>query len=119
MLKLTGSLDLEKNKVTKAEKAAKPKVHFVQKTIGSDTYLVMAQSQIELEDEFASLYYTTQNQSNIFLMPPYDPQALLNLAMANNTLNQCIEAMEVNIDGTGYDLVAVNEDTQIDDDEKK
>ena len=96
-------------------KSAKPSVSkassspgdltYVQKVIGQDTWLVMSQSQVQLEDEFASLYYTVQNQSNIFLMPPFDPQVLLNLVQANNVLNQCIEAMEVNIDATGHEFV--------------
>jgi hypothetical protein len=34
-----------------------PKVFYVQKVIGGDTYLVMAQSQTELEDEFSNLYF--------------------------------------------------------------
>ncbi len=83
-----------------------PKVHFVEQVIKGDTYLVMAASQIELEDEFSSLYFTTQNQSNIFLMPPFDPIVLKNLVNTNNTLNQCVEVMEVNIDATGIEFVA-------------
>jgi hypothetical protein len=41
-----------KTSVVKVE----PKNHYVQKTIGNDTWLVMAQSQVELEDEWTSLY---------------------------------------------------------------
>lgn len=84
-------------------------VTYVQKVIGGDTYLVMAQSQVQLEDEFASLYYTVQNQSNVFLMPPFDPQVLLGFVQSNNVLNQCIEAMEVNIDSTGHKFVATDD----------
>jgi PBSX family phage portal protein len=77
--------------------------------IGGDTYLVLSQSKVELEDEFANLYYTTQNQSNIFLMPPFDPQVLLNFVLSNNVLNQCVEAMEVNIDATGHEFIPSEE----------
>jgi PBSX family phage portal protein len=94
------------------------KVHYIQKTIGNDTWLVMAQSQVELEDEWASLYYTAQNQSNIFLLPPFEPLVLLELVQTNNTLNQCIEAMEVNVDGTGFDIVPFDKNTEIDPDEE-
>ena len=84
---------------------ASPGYSYVAKTIGNDTYLVMAQSQVELEDEFSNLYYTVQNQSNIFLQPPFDPAALLGFAQTNNVLNQCVEAMEVNIDATGHEFI--------------
>jgi capsid portal protein len=93
-------------------KPTKSTVSYVQKTIGNDTWLVMAQSAIELEDEFANLYYTTQNQSNIFIQPPFEPKALKNLVNTNNVLGQCVEAMEVNIDGTGYDFVPIEEKKQ-------
>ena len=99
------SITVEVKKVEKVKPEANGPI-FVQKTIGADTWLVMAQSAVQLEDEFANLYYTVQNQSNIFLQPPYHPQELKNLCQSNNVLNQCIEAMEVNIDGTGHEFVA-------------
>lgn len=48
-----------------------------------------------------------------------DPLILLNLVTTNNTLPLCIEAMEVNIDGTGHDIVPVDEDTTMDPNEEK
>jgi PBSX family phage portal protein len=104
--------------IAQKKDAAGPGWSYVQKTIGDDTYLVMAQSQVELEDEFSSLYYTAQNQSNIFLMPPYEPLALMNLVQANNILNQCIQAMEVNCDGTGVDFEAAQGADTVDEQEK-
>jgi PBSX family phage portal protein len=106
------SLVIQKNAGEKAE----PKVSFVQKVMGGDTYLVMAASSIQLEDEFSSLYFTTQNQSNIFLQPPFDPTVLKNLVQSNNVLNQCVEAMEVNIDGTGHEFVTNDPDGKTDPD---
>jgi len=38
------------------------------------------------------------------LTPTYDPVALLSVAVQNNTLGQCVDALEVNIDGSGYDI---------------
>ena len=99
-------MSLQIKAAPKAGPVIDPQSYFVQKSIGGDTYLVMAASQIQLEDEFASLYFTTQNQSNIFLMPPFDPIVLKNLVQTNNILNQCVEVMEVNIDGTGHEFVA-------------
>jgi PBSX family phage portal protein len=94
-----------------------PQVTYVQKVLGGDTYLVMAKSQIELEDEFANSYFTASQQSNLYLQPPFDPQVLLNLAQTNNTLNQCVEVMEVNIDGTGYDFVKADEKVEMNQEE--
>jgi PBSX family phage portal protein len=34
----------------------------------------------------------------------YDPVLLVNLTLQNNTLGQCIDAMEVNVDGSGFDI---------------
>lgn len=95
------------------------KITFVQKVIKNETWMVMTQSAIELEDEFSSLYYTAGQQNNLFLMPPFEPNVLLNLVQSNNVLNQCIEAMEVNIDGTGHEFVPVEKGKDIDKEEEK
>lgn len=104
--------------ITLKNKTEEPKLTFIQKVIGADTYLVMADSATQLEDEFANLYYTTASSSNVVLQPPYEPKMLAHLVTHNNILNQCIEAMEVNIDGTGYEFVAVEEDKEGDKAEK-
>lgn len=44
------------------------------------------------------------------VMPTYDPLTLFLLTHNNNTLLQCIEAMEVNIDGTGVEIVNLDPD---------
>ena len=107
MLKLTDGSD---------GKSQRPesKITFIQKVIKDETWMVMTQSAVELEDEFSSLYYTAGQQNNLFLQPPFEPNVLLNLVQTNNVLNQCVEAMEVNIDGTGYELVPVEEGKDID-----
>lgn len=104
--------------ITVNKKTEEPKITFVQKVIGGDTYLVMADSATQLEDEFANLYYTTASSSNVVLQPPYEPKMLAHLVTHNNILNQCIEAMEVNIDGTGHEFVAVEEGKEGDKTEK-
>lgn len=53
------------------------------------------------EDEFLAYYLGAENDSNV-IMPPYDLRRLSQLVQENNTLGQCIAAMEVNVDGTGY-----------------
>jgi PBSX family phage portal protein len=96
-----------------------PKVSYVQKVIKGDTYLVMADSALELEDEFSNFYWTDKHSSNLFLCPPYEPKVLARLVTQNNILSQCIEAMEVNIDSTGYELVNVDDTKDVDQKEKE
>jgi PBSX family phage portal protein len=112
MLKLIG------DGTTKTERP-EHKITFIQQVIKGETWLVMAHSAVELEDEFTSLYYTAGQQNNLFLMPPFEPNVLLNLVQTNNVLNQCIEAMEVNIDGTGHEFVPSEEGEDIDKEEEK
>jgi PBSX family phage portal protein len=101
-------------KTTKRAAAPEPQVHFIQKVIGSDTYLVMADSATHLEDEFANMYYTASATGKIVILPPYEPKVLAQLVSKNNILNQCIEAMEVNIDGTGHEFVPAIKDKEMD-----
>jgi len=111
MLKLTEG--------TQKTERPEPKITFIQKVIKNETWMVMAQSAVELEDEFSSLYYTAGQQNNLFLQPPFEPNVLLSLVQTNNVLNQCIEAMEVNIDSTGHEFVPVEEGKDIDKAEEK
>jgi len=120
MLTLKGDTPTLPIKVVKGEVVkAEPKITFIQKVIKSETFLVMAHSAVELEDEFSNLYYTAANQSNLFLQPPFEPNVLMNMVQTNNVLNQCVEAMEVNIDGTGHEFVPAEEGKTIDKTEEK
>lgn len=101
-------------KVTKSSGKNEPKGFFIQKVIKSDTYMVLADSQLEQEDAFVGMYYTLQESSNAFLQPPYDPKFLLRAPLLNNVLNQCIDALEVNVDGTGYTLEPADQSKPID-----
>ncbi|ATS92275.1 portal protein [Stenotrophomonas phage vB_SmaS_DLP_5] len=85
------------------------KVYFMQKTIKGDTFLVLADSAVDLEDEFKGLYFTTEDSSKTLIQPPYPPKVLMRLVSQNNILGQCVEAMEVNVDGTGYEFIAKEE----------
>lgn len=89
-------------------------VSFVQHVIKGDTYLVLSSSSVEPEDEFLGLYYTEADTSKLVLKPPFEPKTLIKLTEKNNILYQCIEAMEVNIDGTGHEFVALKEGTDAD-----
>jgi PBSX family phage portal protein len=103
--------------VKKTPPKEESKVSFVNKVIRGDTYLVMADSAYQPEDEFLGLYYTTSDKSKLLIEPPYDPKKLIGLVTQNNVLNQCITAMEVNIDGTGHELVPHKSDAKVADGE--
>lgn len=74
----------------------------------ADTQKLVVQPNMEPDDEFNDLYYSTKNQGALLLAPPFNPATLQSLVTKNNILAQCIEAMEVNIDGTGYEIEATD-----------
>lgn len=55
------------------------------------------------EDEFLPFYIGGTESANL-IAPPYDMKRLAQLSQENNTLGSCVEAMEVNIDGTGFSI---------------
>lgn len=59
---------------------------------------------MEVEDAFVGMYQTSDNPKGTVIAPPYDLDRLFQFVQENNTLGQCITAMEVNIDGTGYEI---------------
>lgn len=80
----------------------------IKKVVKDDTQLVVKASS----DVFTGVSLVTgSSQSN---RRPYDPLKLKNILQVNNKLLQCIQAMEVNIDGTGFDIVPTYTDTDID-----
>ena len=63
-------------------------------TNGSDT---------AIEDTFTGSYTTQGNLGTVSIIEPtFLPLQLANLVTKNNILSQCIDAMEVNVDGTGH-----------------
>ncbi len=73
-------------------------------------------SNVQLpEDEFKSLYGA--GETGKLIVPPYNPYALQKLTIENNTLGQCIAAMEVNIDGTGYVIEHKDPESNSEDDD--
>ncbi len=58
--------------------------------------------EVDVDDEFEELYVNMSQPEAMVIRPPYDPKVLKNIVTKNNTVGQCIQAMEVNIDGTGY-----------------
>ena len=78
-----------KQKLTKAQKAEK-------KVLASNAY--------EVEDAFTGSYGVGAGDagSPVIIEPPLPISLLLSLVQKNNTLSQCVAAMEVNVDGTGH-----------------
>jgi PBSX family phage portal protein len=65
----------------------------------------------EPDDTFIGSYTASGANGKVSLIEPtFAPLALLNLVTKNNILSQCIDAMEVNIDGTGHDFEKIEED---------
>lgn len=92
---------------------------FIARVIKGDTYMVMAQSATEPEDEFVSLYFSVGSPNNAFIEPPFNPKVLKNLSSQNNILAQCVEAMEVNVDGTGHEFTGLTDKDKPDAGEEK
>ncbi len=85
--------------------ATKPSVKFSRsRTLkrAADSQVVFDQP-LELEDEFQSLYQVTQD-GVVIIAPPFNPNTLKALCTRNNLLQQCVHAMEVNVDGTGHTI---------------
>lgn len=81
------------------------------------TAIIKAEAQItsnafEIEDGFTAHY------DHGIIAPEIAPEKYYAFVEQNNTLNQCISAMEVNIDGTGYDITRVDGEEETDDDEE-
>jgi len=77
-------------------------VSLVKKANKADTQQVITVSNLVQEDEFQSLYFTPTKNTNVVVEPPFNPLQLATLVQRNNVLAQCITAMEVNIESSGY-----------------
>ena len=81
------------------------------------TAIIKAEAQItsnalDIEDTFHNSYTAS------VIQPEISPDIYYSLVEQNNSLNQCISAMEVNIDGTGFDVVRSDGEEISDEDEK-
>ena len=64
---------------------------------------VIISHALEVEDDRAGVVETVSR--NLVIEPPFHPGVLEQLALNNSSLLQLINAMEVNIDGTGWELI--------------
>jgi PBSX family phage portal protein len=98
----------ENDGVTSLDVRKRPKplgrlVPLVKRVLKADTTMVV-NDVLQYEDEFSSLYWSQKNPRNMLLEPTYNPSLLMQLVTKNNILAQCVQAMEVNIDGTGWSI---------------
>lgn len=70
----------------------------------ADTEAVSTQFPLQVEDEFNS-FYEKGNARALIIKPPFVPKSLRALCLHNDILQQCLHAMEVNVDGTGHKIV--------------
>lgn len=71
------------------------------------------------DDTFSNSYGAAQTSNAVAIIEPlYKPGMLNTLVTRNNILSQCVDAMEVNVDGTGHEFVLSHEDTPEDKAEK-
>ncbi len=100
------------------KKPQQPQAYPIARTIKADTYMVMQASAAETEDEFDNAYFSSHHddngKTNLALLPPFPPKTLKSFVFHNNILNQCVQAMEVNVDGTGHEFVALEESDEPD-----
>lgn len=61
---------------------------------------------LEVEDDRAGIVETVSR--NLIIEPPFHPAVLEGLTTTNNTLNPLVGAMEVNVAGTGWELLPVD-----------
>lgn len=75
------------------------------KKAGDTSALITNGADAFPEDVFVGSYMTGgSSNGSAILEPTYKPGTLKALVQQNNILAQCIEAMEVNIDGTGHKI---------------
>lgn len=63
---------------------------------------VIRSNALSVENDMFSQFYVTEQGRGDLLRPTYNPIELAILCQQNNTLGQCVTAMEVNVDGTGF-----------------
>lgn len=70
------------------------------------------------DDPFKDWYLGDDKEGVKLVRPTYDPILLWQIANANNAMLQCVSAMEVNIDGTGYEIDRRDGETPAEEDPK-
>lgn len=88
---------------------AKTKVTFYGERVAKADSAIVVNDVLHQEDDFIGLYFGEKSTTHLALEPPFNPVTLQALSQRNNILSQCIAAMEVNIDGTGWTIEPVDQ----------
>ena len=97
---------------------AEPEYDEDNKLLKTERDLVQSNALDVEDNDLFSAFSTTHGRGTNIVQPTYLPFQLSLLTQQNNTLLQCVTAMEVNIDGTGYEIrrkdgkPAVDSDTE-------
>lgn len=85
-------------------------------TVSKQDKAVLSGTQLEKDDAFEAFFFDPRKNDPEaqVLRPPYQPHQLAHLCQKNNTLGQMIAAMEVNIDGTGWEIERAAKDEEND-----
>ncbi len=80
----------------------------------SDTAaLIVNGSEAFPEDAYMGLYYAGGVAGTVAVLEPsFKPAVLKYLSIQNNILEQCVAAMEVNVDGTGHSIDLIEDMTE-------
>lgn len=90
--------------VKKVDKQPESRVTFAGIPVHKRDTQIVVQDNLLYEDQYSGLYWSQANPTNLLIEPPFNPLVLKGLVTKNNVLAQCVSAMEVNIDGTGWDI---------------
>lgn len=71
---------------------------------------IATSTPLNTEDFFNGAYAASSGSGAPIIEPPFNPCLLENLCEHNNVLAQCVETMEVNVDGTGYEAIKAGAD---------
>ncbi len=85
-------------------------------TVSKQDKAVLSGTQLEKDDAFEAFFFDPRKNDPEaqVLRPPFQPQQLAMMCQRNNTLGQLIAAMEVNIDGTGWEIERAADDEEND-----
>lgn len=82
----------------------KTNAYVVERSLKADSQEIVSSVPLQVEDVYVDMYYTASNTSGRLIQPPFNPLTLKNMVVRNNILAQCVEAMEINIAGSGWEI---------------
>lgn len=115
------SLEIEYANETKQPLGTQSSVTVIKKATAPKGEAEILESGVAGEEDAFTKYYGGGNANDhtvTLIKPPFDLMRLIDLTSHNNSLGQLVTAMEVNIDGTGYDIEAEEVGDKVTDEQK-